>query len=79
MRASGILMPVFSLPGPFGIGTLGKEAFAFVDFLADAKQTYWQILPIGPTGYGDSPYQSFSALPEIPILLITACWLRTIC
>ena len=61
MRASGILMPVFSLPGPFGIGTLGKEAFAFVDFLADAKQTYWQILPIGPTGYGDSPYQSFSA------------------
>ena len=56
MRASGILMPVFSLPGPFGIGTLGKEAFAFVDFLADAKQTYWQILPIGPTGYGDSPY-----------------------
>ena len=50
MRASGILMPVFSLPGPFGIGTLGKEAFAFVDFLAEAKQTYWQILPIGPSG-----------------------------
>ena len=42
MRASGILMPVFSLPGPFGIGTLGKEAFAFVDFLAEAKQTYWR-------------------------------------
>ena len=61
MRASGILMPVFSLPGPYGIGTLGNEAFAFVDFLAAAKQTYWQILPIGPTGYGDSPYQSFSA------------------
>ena len=55
MRASGILMPVFSLPGPYGIGTLGDEAFAFVDFLAAAKQTYWQILPIGPTGYGDSP------------------------
>ena len=55
MRASGILMPVFSLPGPFGIGTLGAEAFAFVDFLARARQTYWQILPIGPTGYGDSP------------------------
>ena len=54
MRASGILMPVFSLPGPFGIGTLGSEATAFVDFLAEAKQTYWQILPIGPTGYGDS-------------------------
>ena len=47
MRASGILMPVFSLPGPFGIGTLGSEATAFVDFLAEAKQTYWQILPIG--------------------------------
>ena len=52
MRASGILMPVFSLPGPYGIGTLGNEAFAFVDFLAAAKQTYWQILPIGPTGRG---------------------------
>ena len=52
MRASGILMPVFSLPGAFGIGTLGKEAFAFVDFLTEAKQTYWQILPIGPTGKG---------------------------
>mgnify|MGYP000798371116 FL=1 len=60
-RSSGILMPIFSLPSPYGIGTLGKEAFAFVDFLAEAKQTYWQILPIGPTGYGDSPYQSFSA------------------
>ena len=45
MRASGILMPVFSLPGPFGIGTLGSEATAFVDFLAEAKQTYWQIMP----------------------------------
>ena len=68
MRASGILMPVFSLPGPFGIGTLGKEAFAFVDFLAEAKQTYWQILPIGPTGYGDSPYQSFFRLCRQPLL-----------
>ena len=66
MRASGILMPVFSLPGPYGIGTLGDEAFAFVDFLAAAKQTYWQILPIGPTGYGDSPYQSFSAFAGNP-------------
>ena len=69
MRASGILMPVFSLPGPFGIGTLGKEAFAFVDFLADAKQTYWQILPIGPTGYGDSPYQSCSAFAGNPYFI----------
>ena len=69
MRASGILMPVFSLPGPFGIGTLGKEAFAFVDFLAEAKQPYWQILPIGPTGYGDSPYQSFSAFAGNPYFI----------
>ena len=69
MRASGILMPVFSLPGPFGIGTLGKEAFAFVDFLAHAKQTYWQLLPIGPTGYGDSPYQSFSAFAGNPYFI----------
>ncbi len=69
MRASGILMPVSSLPGPFGIGTLGKEAFAFVDFLAKAKQTYWQILPIGPTGYGDSPYQSFSAFAGNPYFI----------
>ena len=69
MRACGILMPVFSLPGPFGIGTLGKEAFAFVDFLARAKQTYWQILPIGPTGYGDSPYQSFSAFAGNPYFI----------
>ena len=69
MRASGILMPVFSLPGPYGIGTLGNEAFAFVDFLAAAKQTYWQILPIGPTGYGDSPYQSFSAYAGNPYFI----------
>ena len=69
MRACGILMPVFSLPGPYGIGTLGKEAFAFVNFLADAKQTYWQILPIGPTGYGDSPYQSFSAFAGNPYFI----------
>ena len=69
MRASGILMPVFSLPGPFGIGTLGKEAFAFVDFLAEAKQSFWQILPIGPTGYGDSPYQSFSAFAGNPYFI----------
>ena len=79
MRASGILMPVFSLPGPFGIGTLGKEAFAFVDFLAEAKQTYWQILPIGPTGYGDSPYQSFSAFAGNPYFIdyrLLADWLH---
>ena len=72
MRASGILMPVFSLPGPFGIGTLGKEAFAFVDFLAEAKQAFWQILPIGPTGYGDSPYQKGPSDPSITVRSTTS-------
>ncbi len=60
-RASGILLHPTSLPGKFGVGDLGVEAYKFVDFLLEAKQTYWQILPLGPTGYGDSPYQSFSA------------------
>lgn len=60
MRASGILLHISSLPSDYGIGTLGKEAYKFIDFLHNAKQTYWQILPIGPTGHGDSPYQSFS-------------------
>ncbi|HQO70489.1 MAG TPA: 4-alpha-glucanotransferase, partial [Clostridia bacterium] len=59
MRASGILLPIFSLPSPYGIGTIGNAAYEFVDFLVSAKQKYWQILPLGPTGYGDSPYQSF--------------------
>ncbi len=61
MRQSGILMHITSLPGPYGIGTMGKEAFAFVDFLKEAGQRCWQILPLTPTGYGDSPYQSCSA------------------
>ncbi len=61
MRASGILMHISSLPSPYGIGTMGKAAYAFVDFLKAAKQTYWQILPLGPTSLGDSPYQSFSS------------------
>ena len=68
-RASGILLPVSSLPGPWGIGTLGEEARRFVDFLAAAGQTYWQILPVGPTGYGDSPYQSFSAFAANPYFI----------
>ena len=59
-RESGILLHISSLPTPYGIGTLGKEAFRFADFLKDAGQRYWQILPIGPTSYGDSPYQSCS-------------------
>jgi len=60
-RASGVLMHIASLPGLYGIGTLGQPARDFVDFLHEAGQTYWQILPVGPTGYGDSPYQSFSS------------------
>lgn len=61
MRKSGILMHISSLPGPYGIGTMGKQAYHFVDFLEQAGQSYWQILPLNPTGYGDSPYQSFTA------------------
>lgn len=60
MRASGILMHITSLPGPYGVGTMGKEAYNFIDFLHRAGQRYWQILPVTPTGYGDSPYQSCS-------------------
>ena len=61
-RTSGILMHITSLPGKFGIGTFGQSAYDFVDFLAETKQTYWQILPLTTTSYGDSPYQSFSAI-----------------
>lgn len=61
-RASGILMHITSLPGEFGIGTFGAEAYKFVDFLKECNQTYWQILPLTTTSYGDSPYQSFSAI-----------------
>ena len=60
MRASGILMHITSLPGACGIGTMGKHAYAFVDFLKKAGQSYWQILPLTPTGSGNSPYQSAS-------------------
>ena len=60
-RASGILLHPSSLPGPYGIGDLGPSAYAWVDALARARQKWWQILPLGPTGYGDSPYQCFSA------------------
>ena len=60
-RESGVLMHISSLPGNYGIGSFGKSAYDFVDFLVRTKQTYWQILPLGTTSYGDSPYQSFSA------------------
>ena len=62
-------MPISSLPSPYGIGTMGKAAYEFVDFLAQAKQAWWQILPVGPTSYGDSPYQSFSAYAGNPYLV----------
>lgn len=65
-RRAGILLPIFSLPSLHGIGTLGREAYRFADRLKEAGQSYWQILPIGPTGYGDSPYQSFSTFAGNP-------------
>ena len=68
-RASGILLHPTSLPGDYGIGDLGPKAYEFVDLLAEAKQTYWQILPLGPTGYGDSPYQCFSAFAGNTLLI----------
>jgi 4-alpha-glucanotransferase len=68
-RSSGILLHPTSLPGPFGIGDLGEEARRFVDFLAASGQTLWQVLPLGPTGYGDSPYQCFSSIAGNPLLI----------
>lgn len=69
MRSCGVLMHITSLPSPYGVGTLGREAYKFVDFLKKAGQTYWQILPVGPTGFGDSPYQSYSAFAGNPLLI----------
>ena len=69
MRSSGILMHITSLPGPCGVGTMGRQAYSFVDFLKAAGQSFWQILPLTPTGYGDSPYQSCSAFAGNPYLI----------
>ena len=66
MRASGILLPVSALPSQYGIGSFSKEAYEFVNQLKRGGQHYWQILPLGPTGYGDSPYQSFSTYAGNP-------------
>ena len=79
-RSSGILLHITSLPSPYGVGNLGKAAFDFVDFLKKAGQSYWQILPICPPGYGDSPYQAFSTFAGNPYLidpdqLVAAGWL----
>lgn len=68
-RGAGVLLPISSLPSPYGIGTLGKEAFLFIDQLKEAGQKYWQVLPVGPTSYGDSPYQSFSAFAGNPYFI----------
>ena len=68
-KGSGILMHISSLPSRHGIGTFGKEAHAFVKFLAASGQKYWQMLPLNPTSYGDSPYQSFSAFALNPYFI----------
>ena len=68
-RSSGILLPISALPSPHGIGALGREAYAFADFLRSAGQKYWQLLPLGPTSYGDSPYQSFSTFAGNPYFI----------
>ena len=68
-RGAGLLLPISGLPSPYGIGTLGKEAYKFVDYLVAAGQKYWQVLPVGPTSYGDSPYQSFSAFAGNPYFI----------
>ena len=69
MRSSGILFPIFSLPGKYGIGAFSEEAREFADFLKEAGQSCWQILPLGPVGYGDSPYQSFSVFAGNPYFI----------
>lgn len=69
MRGSGIILHISSLPSPYGIGTLGKEAYTFVDYLRKAGQKYWQVLPLGPTSFGDSPYQTFSAFAGNPYFI----------
>ncbi len=68
-RASGILLHISSLPSPYGIGTLGTDAHHFIDFLKEAGQSYWQILPVGPTSYGNSPYQPYSTFAGNPLLI----------
>lgn len=80
MRKSGVLMPVSSIPSSYGIGTFSRQAYEFIDKLEMAGQSYWQILPLGPTGYGDSPYQSFSTFAGNPYyidleMLVEKGWL----
>ena len=68
-RAAGILLPITSLPSRYGVGCFSQSAYDFVDWLRDAGQSYWQILPLCPTGYGDSPYQSFSTFAGNPYFI----------
>ena len=68
-RTSGVLLHPTSLPGRYGIGEFSDEAYRFVDWLVSAGQTLWQVMPLGPTGYGDSPYQCFSAFAGNPLLI----------
>ena len=68
-RTAGILMPITSLPGKYGIGCFSEEAYGFVDFLKASETAYWQILPLSPTSYGDSPYQSFSVYAGNPYFI----------
>src|SRR5512136_1895085 len=68
-RSSGILLHPTSLPGPYGVGDIGPRAHAWLDFLAETGCSLWQVLPLGPTGYGDSPYQCFSAFAGNPYLI----------
>lgn len=72
MRQAGILLHISSLPGPGGLGSLGKEAYQFADFLHKAGMKIWQVLPMGPTGYGESPYQSTSVYAGNPMLISLA-------
>ena len=69
IRGAGVLLPIASLPSNYGIGTLGASAYQFIDFLKSAGQKYWQVLPVGPTSFGDSPYQSFSAFAGNPYFI----------
>ena len=76
MRASGVLLPISSIPSNYGIGCFSKEAFGFVDQLVRGGQKYWQILPLGPTGFGDSPYQAFSTFAGNPYFIDLEVFIR---
>ena len=78
-RQSGVLMHISSLPGAYGIGSFGQSAYDFVDFLVRTKQRYWQILPLGTTSYGDSPYQSFSAFAGNTHFIDLDIWWGKVC